>query len=242
MAKPAKKQESKQQKTTPPPKTANRAELPWQGDEKKAQVPAPPEERELTNLQGRNYFEQFGDAVSQRVFTGRLLKFSKGDYLAGQDAEEIPEGTRVVAVMDTLETGWVKWWDNKPEKTIMGLVVDGYSPPRRSELGDTDEALWEVDAQSGKYRDPWALASQVVMQPLDWDGNDQDALFTFVTQSRGGLNAVGNLAKAYGTKIRTDPDVYPVVELGVDAYDHQNRNFGRIKIPVFTIVNWVAKA
>lgn len=202
----------------------------------------PKQERELTNLQGRNYFEQFGDAVSQRAVTGRLLKYSKGDYLAGQDNDDVPIGTRLVVAMETLETGWIKWVDNKPEQMRIGLVGEGFAPPKRGELGDTDEDLWEIDEQSGRRRDPWNLTTQVVMQPLDWDGSNNDDLYTFVTQSRGGLNAVGSLSKAYGAKIRQQPDVYPVIELGSDHYDHPDKQFGRIKIPVFTVVNWVPKA
>jgi hypothetical protein len=36
----------------------------------------------------RNPFEQYADGVGSSHFVGALLKFTKGDYLAGPDAED----------------------------------------------------------------------------------------------------------------------------------------------------------
>lgn len=195
--------------------------------------------REVANLE-MNYFESYGSQVSQKAIVGRLLKFNKGDWLAGEDDEEIEEGTKLVANMDQLMIGWVKWADNKPEQQLMGLVVEGHQSPKREALGDLDQSLWEVDAQ-GKERDPWQFTNYLIMKEVGAEGSDDEKLYTFATSSRGGLNCVGELCKVYGKQMRQQPDQYPIVELGSGSYNHPNKEFGRIKFPTLAVVGWEAK-
>jgi hypothetical protein len=109
---------------------------------------------EPTTDQEANLFESYGNAATARSIEGTLLRFSKGDYLAGQDAEEIPLGTQFTALMDTLSVGWVCWQANAPIEQRMGLVVKGFQPERRNDLGDLNKESWERDAE-GKPRDCW---------------------------------------------------------------------------------------
>jgi hypothetical protein len=113
----------------------------------------------------KNAFEIYGDAASPNTIVGQLLKFSKGDYVAGQQGEEIPMGTLLVAIMDSLRVGWVKWENNRPVEQLMGLLVDGYQPARRKDLGDEDSADWETN-DDGSARDPWQLTNQLVMSSV----------------------------------------------------------------------------
>jgi hypothetical protein len=185
-----------------------------------------------------NPFEAYGLAASTRRIVGKLLKFSKGDFLAGQDADEVKIGTRVVPIMASLQSGYIKWLDNTAVEHVMGPIAEGYVPPRRDTLGDTDESQWETDDR-GEARDPWQLTNQIGMVSVD----DPKDVFTFATSSRGGMGAIGELCKTYGRHMREAPDQYPVVELGVGSYQHRDKSFGRIKFPTFAIVDWVdAKA
>ena len=186
---------------------------------------------------GANPFTAYGDQASQKSIVGQLLRFTKGDYLAGQDDDEVPEGTQFVANMDEMLLGWIRWEANKPTDHIMGKLSEGYQPPRRNELGDTDKEQWEVDA-TGQQRDPWQFSNYLLMKAVSSDGE----LYTFTTSSRGGLNALGDLCKVYGTAMAQHTDEYPIVALGVNAYDHPNRAFGRIKVPTFKMVGWAPKA
>jgi hypothetical protein len=179
-------------------------------------------------------FTTYGEAQNQRAIIGQLLKFSKGDFLAGQDEKEVPEGTELIANMDELLAGWVRWQDNKPTDHVMGKVSDGYQPPRRNELGDDDREQWEVDA-AGQPRDPWQFSNYLLLKGT---GEYSSVLYTFTTSSRGGLNALGELCKAYGGAMAQHQYEYPVIALGINAYDHPNRAFGRIKVPTFKIVGW----
>src|SRR5262249_29163314 len=190
---------------------------------------------ELTTLQP-NAFESYANAMSTSRIVGDLLKFTKGDYYAGQQAREIPIGTKFAAIMDQLATGWNKWRDSIPVEQIMGLVANGYTPPRRSELGDADQDQWETDDE-GRPRDPWQFVNYLILADPDTKG-----LYTFTTSTRGGLGAVGELCKVYGKEMRARPNEYPLVELGVGSYQHRDKAYGRIKFPVFKVVGWVDKA
>ena len=181
-----------------------------------------------------NFFQLYGGQASQRPIVGKLLKFSKGDWLAGQDDEEIEKGTRLVVQMDTLSVGWVKWLGQKPVEQRMGLVIEGYAPPQRHELGDTDHQLWEIDI-NGKPRDPWTFTNQVIM----YLESDPEELFTFSGQSKGAINAIGDLCRKYGEEMRLRPGELPVVAIGSSSYAHTNKEFGRIKVPTFELVGWV---
>src|ERR1039457_6256029 len=89
-----------------------------------------------TQEDNRNYFVDYGKAAGgQSNIVGKLLKFSKGDYTAGQDNDEVDEGTEVVVNMDSLLVGWQRWEDNKPAEQQMGAVTEGFQPPRRADLG-----------------------------------------------------------------------------------------------------------
>jgi hypothetical protein len=189
---------------------------------------------------GKNYFEQYGEQTAQTNIVGRLLKFSKGDWLAGEDNEELDVGTKLVAVMDQVLVGWVKWVDNKPVQQLMGLLIEGFQPAKRGELGDADDSEWEVDDQ-GRPRDPWQFTNYVIMKAPGKKITDVANLYTFTTSSRGGIGAVGKLCSEYGKAMRERPEEWPVVALKSTAYDHPNKQFGRIKVPVLEVVGWEKK-
>jgi hypothetical protein len=184
---------------------------------------------------GPNVFEQYGRAATQQRMLGIMLRFQKGDYLHGKHGEVLSEGTRMAVVMDSLTVGWQKWLDSKPVEARMGLVAEGYIPETRREIGDQDENYWERD-DNGNSKDPWQLTNQVVM--IDEDAHQ---LYTFVTSTKGGISAIGQLSKEYGREMRMRPSELPVVELGVDSYVHPNRSLGRIKVPTFYIIGWTAR-
>jgi len=149
------------------------------------------------------------------------LKFAKGDYFAGQQAREIPLGTKFVAIMDQLMIGWVKWRDAAPVEQIMGLLAQGYKPKRRSELDDNDPAQWETDDETGDPQDPWQFTNYLILA----DPNTKE-LYTFAASSRGALGAVGELCKEHGKHMREKPDEDPVIKLGVGSYLHRNKAYG----------------
>lgn len=190
----------------------------------------------VTNLQ-KNFFEQYGEqAAMSTSIIGSLLKFSKGDWLLGQDETEVSTGTRYVVSMDNLLVGWTKWSNNKPIDEVMGRVVDGWAIPKRDTLGDLDKEQWEMDNQ-GKLRDPWVFNNRVLFKPVG-KKYSTDVAITFITNSQGGLKAMGELSKRYGQEMSSHEGQNPIIEIGTDAYNHPNKEYGRIKVPVITLVGW----
>lgn len=195
-------------------------------------APAP---QAVENVQ-KNFFAIYGEQATQRSgIVGSLLKFSKGDWLLGQEEQEIPLGTRYVCSMENFLVGWVKWVDNKPVELKFGRLVDGHKPPTRFELGDNDKTQWEVGSD-GKERDPWQFTNQVLMKPVG-KKYSTDIAITFATNSKGGIGGMGALCKEYAAD-RTHDGMNPIVELGVSGYNHSNKEFGKIKTPVLKLVDW----
>ena len=193
---------------------------------------------ETTNVPtivGDNPFTAFADAVAPRHILGKLLKFQKGDWLAGEFPSVIPVGTKVIVGMDLLLSGWVCWQGGKPIDHRMVYIAKGVAPPRRAELGDHDRDLWEKDAKTGEVRDPWALTKYLPM--VDESGE----VYTFTTSTRGGISAIGELCRHYGLCNNINAGKFPKIELDVGAYQHSNSQFGRIKFPVFKTGAWEPK-
>jgi hypothetical protein len=186
-----------------------------------------------------NVFAAYGESAGPGHIVGELLKFSKGDWLAGQENRQIADGTTLVAIMDSLVVGLQRWENQRPVAYRMGLLVEGFVPPQRDELGDTDEALWECD-DAGKPRDPWQFTNYL---PLV-NPENPDQTFTFTTSSKGGLSAIAKLCREYGRACEKEgrKDQYPLVKLSTGSYAHRDRSRGRIKFPVLTIIGWVNKA
>jgi hypothetical protein len=176
-------------------------------------------------------FLAFAASESGQDILGKLLRFSKGDYIA--DKTEIPAGTQMVAAVDALVVGWVRWQGKQQVERRLGRVADGFREPDRTELGHLDESQWESDSD-GRPNDPWQRTRLLPMKRIH-DGE----LFTLTLNGRGrGGEAIGRLAGAYG-RSRNREDSYPIIKLGVDAYDH--KQYGRIKFPVLPIIGWRPK-
>lgn len=175
-------------------------------------------------------FEQYGQEVASLAhITGDLLRFTKhGEWKAGQNQDTLEDGTRMLVYMPSLKKGWVKWSDGQPTQHIIGLVAEAYNPPKREDLGDLDENEWEQ--LSGKPVDPWQFTNYVVM--CDQDGQ----MYTYVTASKGGLNAVGLLSTSFGRRRRMKPDEIPVIELHSRSYIH--KDYGETFAPDLKIAGW----
>jgi hypothetical protein len=63
---------------------------------------------DLTTTDQADLFVGYGEDATARSITGTLLRFSKGDFLAGQDGVDVPIGSRFVAIMDSLLVGWIR--------------------------------------------------------------------------------------------------------------------------------------
>jgi hypothetical protein len=185
-------------------------------------------ERQSTALvnPGADPYSSYGAKVGTQ---GTFLTFKSGEYLAGQDAKEIPIGTKMAANMSGFRIGWRRWFGDQLTDDLTELLIDQPMVKQRNELGDNDPATWETGTD-GKKRDPWQLSN--VIEFVDAEGES----FLYATGSKGGIGALGRLCKEYGKLYRQRPGQVPIVELGRDSYMH--KEFGKTYFPVFTIVGW----
>jgi hypothetical protein len=179
-------------------------------------------------------FAAYADAISPQYIIGQMLRFSKGDWIAGKD-DTVDVGTTFTANLDELMAGWIKWLDSKRVEQIMIRVADGIAPKLRTELGDTDATEWPVD-KTGQSKDPWQFTNYLPMM------NDNGELFTFTTSSRGGINAIADLSRRHARHRAKHPNVFPLIALNVDSYQHKDPQLGRIKFPVFEPAGYLPKA
>jgi len=173
----------------------------------------------------------YARAFRAHEIDGQLIKFTRGKWYL--ETALIPIGTQLVAVLSRLRIGWVRWSDNVPTDHLMGCAAEGFSPPRRSELGDLDRTLWEPDSK-GSPRDPWQFANNLpLVSPKNLSG-----IYTYSASSRGGLGAIADLIWNHGGNTKQ----LPVVSLEADSYPHRDRSYGLIDIPVLKIVGTVDAA
>ena len=85
-----------------------------------------------------NFFEKYGRAAAGRTIIGSLLRFSKfGEYRAGQYDDQVKCGTRMVAYMNSLCSGFTRWRPAAPSKRswvrsggIRSAIARGAGLPR----------------------------------------------------------------------------------------------------------------
>ena len=179
---------------------------------------------------GPDPFQAFADATAPRTIIGKILKFSKGEYSAGEHGDVIPIGTKFVPAMDEALVGWVRWEDSRPVEHLMGRIADGHIPPPRRSLGDQDAAAWVPDV-AGNTMDPWQESAYLVMRR-----EDSGDLYTFIATSRGSRGAIADLARQYARMRKKHPDKWPLVTLQWGEYEHKVKSYGKIKFPIFTVV------
>jgi hypothetical protein len=176
-------------------------------------------------------YDPFAAYGQEAASGGTFLKFNKGDWVKGQNDTEVPAGTKVVANMNELSVGWIRWSDGKPAERRLGLLVQGYKAEPRDALGYTDQTLWETD-NDGKPQDPWTFTNELPVAVLD-DGET----LTLSMSSKGGIGAIGSLCKAYSNGRKEHPGLVPVLSLDRDSYQHPV--YKKVHVPVLSIVDWI---
>lgn len=162
-----------------------------------------------------------------------ILKFTKGDWMVGQDNEDVPAGTKLAADVMNAEWGWVRWHDSKPVERRMVLVASGQQPPSRDALGHEDKQLWRVGSD-GRAQDPWQKTIEIPVRELTGDRRE----FLLAGSSKGFEGGCKALFNSFGKEMRENMGKVPVISLGVSKYKHSNPEYGIIKTPEMTLVEW----
>jgi hypothetical protein len=188
-----------------------------------------------------NSIEKFDDyaATGGPGWYGELLKCSgkTGIWSYGPQNVELKKGTRLVAIVPEMLAGYVLWRDgelvDQAFKNIEGLDLRAL----RATLGETDRSLWLTDDE-GRAIDPYKEAAMLPMKDPE-----TGAEYTYSTSSVGGVRAckklVGNFVKQIKAAPETTAGWLPVVEIGVQSYQHPDRKRGTIFNPVLLGIDWV---
>lgn len=131
-------------------------------------------------------------AEDPQATIGKLIKFSKGEFLKGMDAEVVPNESMFSVACDLMLAGFIRWADGKPAKHKLVRIASGTPIPHRDDLGHDDQSMWPVDAK-GDSRDPW---QPVMYMPMM---SEEGELVTFTTGSKSGIKSVQRLLRRYAT-------------------------------------------
>lgn len=175
--------------------------------------------------------EYLADADPQNMI-GKLLKFSKGEFLLGQDAEVIPEGASYTVACDMVLTGFIRWYDGRPAEHKLVRVATGAPLYRRDELGHNDKSQWETDLKD-QPRDPWQATMYVPMMSHNGE------VCTYTTNSGSGIKSLHRLLRRYATHAARHPDVYPLVKLKKSFWVHNDKAIGKVFYADFEPAGWV---
>src|SRR5262249_38943360 len=120
----------------------------------------------------------------------KLLKFKKSKFYVMDD--EVAIGREFIAHANQLTTGWIKFQGNAVVERKMGRAADGFVPPERNELGDTDQTQWEP--RDGELKDPWTF-----QHLMPFEDPETGEVLIFTTSSIGGGKFTGGLPPRLGT-------------------------------------------
>jgi len=165
------------------------------------------------------------DAFASETTTGSasvtFLKFAKGEWIAGTEGVIIDDQEDLAVNMATLSHGFICWKDKQVAGEEMALVTSGMVP-RIGELND-------IPGSKG-----WTAQSSVELQHID-----TGETYLFKTSSKGGVSALGTLAKDFMEQMRSGAaEQVPVVSLQSTSYKHSD--YGKIHTPVLEVVEWLA--
>jgi hypothetical protein len=170
-----------------------------------------------------------------------FLKMVKGSgmWIFGQEEEEIPEPTLLAVNPASFQHGWIAWRDTSVKGTSVEKLGEKMVPAYEAmpEPGPTPAGAKQWDQQLG----------------VSFKRMDTGHSLIYLTTAVGGKRAVTELrdkvlakmaqARAsFGSEAAVKGDIIALVKLSHDSYQHSNKTFGRIFVPIFSPTGWVTHA
>jgi hypothetical protein len=182
---------------------------------------------------GLDAVENYVAEIASSMVVGTVIKFSKeGKHVRRDTEEEISPETDFIAHVTQTVAGYQKFATEEGEETqrIMGMIYEGFTVPPVSELPDRDVSLWPTGL-SGQPEDPWRHTIFLVLQQ-----GGTDEMFTFITASKTGRRAVGELLRHYNRMRKSHPGELPVVRLKAGGFQARDERIGWVRTPLFVVV------
>jgi hypothetical protein len=156
---------------------------------------------------------------------GRWAKFTKAQFITTDDGKEMDMEAHYRVLYRETRASFKKFVEGASPEVQGGLIFDGYTMPRREELGDMDQSQWPIGL-SGKPEDPWQHFLEIVLERCD-----THEVFLFGTSSYTGRKAVAALLKNCN---RAGSDL--IVKLAVGSFKHKDPRIGVVYVPSFVVV------
>lgn len=163
--------------------------------------------------------------ASRNVGGGLFLRFTKqGEWLFGQDQDDVEEGERFAVNPMSFTNGYIGWENGAVVGEHMCSVMDGM-PCSQADL----------EPITGKGQsDGWSAQLGLSMKSLD---EDEPLELRYNATSRGGKQAIGTLADEISARMLEDANsCVPIIELDADSYKH--KQYGKIFTPILSVVAW----
>lgn len=172
-------------------------------------------------------------AAKNSMMGKALLRLTKtGIWVFGQDSEPFDLGVKLIGNPEVC-TGYVAWYKGEIEGEKMQPLSAG--PVNPDDLGPVNSGTIPPgkNAPSGRGWEEQVSIELVTQQ-------DVPLQMVYKTNSLGGKRALLTLASEIAFGMDENPKrYYPIIELGVDSYEHKIKEYGTIYTPMLNIVSWL---
>ena len=195
----------------------------------------------LANAGVANPFAAAGRDAGNTIFV--KFKGSNGDFLAGQDEDEIAHGTCFAGDVMNAKFSWAFWWDGEVLETLDYHVVESPTaydnePDHLPKDYDGDMSLEEIREmqadRSNTFMDGWTCQGVVNLRGIDGDTEE----YTLKLNAGVALKAFRAMLSSFGRVFMQKPGQLPIIELDARSYKSKNKTVGTRYAPKLTIVDW----
>jgi hypothetical protein len=156
-----------------------------------------------------------------------FMKFTKqGEFVYGAENVEADKVSEWAVNPASFCIGVIGWRGG----SVVGERMFAITSPERVDYNDLEDIPGKD--RGGKDGDGWSEQYTVDLKNMK-DGTE----VIFKTTSKGGKNAIGDLAQVISDQVDAHPDLpVAVVTLSSDFYKH--KSFGKVYTPQFVIAGW----
>lgn len=188
-----------------------------------------------------NPWAQAGAGAGSQIYV--KFKGASGDFLAGQDEEEIAHGTVFAADILNSKWVWAFWWEGEVLETIETRVDQNpdaweQEPDHLPKDYDGDMSLEEIRAEQANrdsnFMDGWGCQAVLGMREIGGEGEE----YTIKLNQGVALGGFRSLLASFGRQFRFKEGLTPLIELGAKSYKSKKKGVGKRFSPILKIVDW----
>lgn len=193
--------------------------------------------------EGADPFAMGTDQYAQTTYM--KFKGASGQYLAGQDEDEIEHGSEFAANIYDAQWIWTFWWDGKVIETVPVFIRDDPMAfenmpdflPDDDDIDMTYEDIVQAQKEDpANFRDGWSVQASFGLRPVD--GTDEE--YTLRLGGSVSLRAFHALRRSYGRQYKLKAGLTPIVTLTADQYKSKIAGVGKRYAPVIKITDWAS--